>query len=226
VAETGRYAETLQPLPLPRADVLAAVQDSFPEVRKRARALFLLDVSESMAEEEQGVTKLQRAKDAIVKALDHFVPGDEVGLAAFSHIEDGPLEPGLVSPVAPVETGKDGIVAKLNGLQTMDATPLFEAVGRFAAEQARDYKDTCINTIVLLSDGRNDSTHPGDLTGLTDQLKRHNSATPVLVFTLAYGPEADTPTLLEIAKASGAHYYDATDATRLEEVLGELVTSF
>jgi Ca-activated chloride channel family protein len=32
--------------------------------------------------------------------------------------------------------------------------------------------------------------------------------------------------LLEIARASGAHYYDATDPNRLEEVLGELVTSF
>lgn len=226
VADTGRYAASLQPLPLPRAEVLAALQESFPEVRKRARALFLLDVSESMAHEEQGVTKLQRAKDAIVKALDHFVGGDEVGLAAFSHVEDGPLEPGLVSPVAPFETNREDIVAKLNGLRTLDATPLFEAVGRFAGDQARDYKDTFINTIVLLSDGKNDSTHPGDLNGLSEQLKRQNGTTPVLVFTLAYGPEADVPTLLGIAKASGAHYYDATDATRLEEVLGELVTSF
>lgn len=226
VAETGRYAETLQPLPLPKAKVLAAMQDSFPEVRKRARALFLLDVSESMAQEEQGVTKLQRAKDAIVKALDHFVADDEVGLAAFSHVEDGPLEPGVISPVAPFRTNKADIIAKLNGLQPVDATPLFEAVGRFAGDQAKDYKDSFINTIVLLSDGKNDSTHPGDLKGLSEQLSHQNHSTPVLVFTLAYGPEADVPTLLEIAKASGAHYYDATDSTRLEEVLGELVTSF
>jgi Ca-activated chloride channel family protein len=226
VAATGRYAETLQPLPLPKAEVLASMQDIFPEVRKRARALFLLDVSESMADEEQGVTKLQRAKDAIVKALDHFVAEDEVGLAAFSHVEDGPLEPGVVSPVAPFKTNKEDIIAKLNGLKPVDATPLFEAVGRFAGDQAKDYKDTFINTIVLLSDGKNDSTHPGDLKGLSEQLSHQNHTTPVLVFTLAYGPEADVPTLLEIAKASGAHYYDATDSNRLEEVLGDLVTSF
>jgi Ca-activated chloride channel family protein len=225
VAGTGRYAETLQPLPLPKAEALVAIKDSFPDVRKRARALFLLDISQSMVQ-ETGVTKLQRAKDAVVKALNHFVGEDEIGLAAFSHVGDGPLEPGIVSPVAPFKTNKEDLIAKLNGLQAVEATPLFEAVSRFAGDQAKEYKGNFINTIVLLSDGKNDTRHPGDLGGLSEQLSHQNHATPVLVFTLAYGPDADVPTLVEIAKASGAHYYDATDPTRLEEVLGELVTSF
>ena len=225
VAGTGRYAQTLQSLPLPKAEALVAMQDSFPEVRKRARALFLLDVSESMVQ-EPGVTKLQRAKDAVQKALGHFTGEDEIGLAAFSHVGDGPLQPGIVSAVAPLKTNKEDLLAKLNGLQAVDATPLFEAVSRFSGEQAKEYKDAFINTIVLLSDGKNDSTHPGDLGGLSQQLRHQNHSTPVLVFTLAYGPDADVPTLLEIARASGAHYYDATDPNRLEEVLGELVTSF
>jgi Ca-activated chloride channel family protein len=225
VAGAGRYAESLAPLPLPTAEAFVAMQESFPEVRKRARALFLLDVSESMVQ-EPGVTKLQRAKDAVRKALDHFTGEDEIGLAAFSQVGDGPLLPGVVSPVAPFQTNREDIIAKLNELKAVDATPLFEAVSRFASDQAKDYKDTSINTIVLLSDGKNDTTHPGDLTGLSEQLSHQNHATPVLVFTLAYGPDADVPTLLEIARASGAHYYDATDPNRLEEVLGELVTSF
>lgn len=225
VADTGRYAQTLQPLPLPKREALVAMQDSFPDVRKRARALFLLDVSESMVQ-EPGVTKLQRAKDAVQKALGHFTGEDEIGLAAFSHVGDGPLQPGIVSPVAPFKTNKDDLLNKLNALQAVDATPLFEAVSRFSGDQAKDYKDTFINTIVLLSDGKNDTTHPGDLKGISQQLSHQNHSTPVLVFTLAYGPDADVPTLLEIARASGAHYYDATDPNRLEEVLGELVTSF
>lgn len=225
VAEIGHYAETLQPLPLPKTEALAEVRDSFPEVRKRARALFLLDVSESMVQ-EPGVTKLQRARDAVLKALDHFVGEDEIGLAAFSQVGDGPLTPGIVSPVAPLKTNREDLISKLNALQPVDATPLFEAVSRFAGDQAKEYKETFINTIVLLSDGKNDTTHPGDLGSLSEQLSHQNHATPVLVFTLAYGPDADVPTLLEIARASGAHYYDATDPNRLEEVLGELVTSF
>ncbi|MEE2523944.1 substrate-binding domain-containing protein [Pseudarthrobacter sp. J75] len=227
VAATGHYAESLQELPLPAVDVLAAVQESFPDVRKRARALFLLDVSGSMEDEiAPGVTRLQGAKDAVTKALEHFTGDDQVGLAAFSQRGEGPLEPGLVSPVAPFAGNKADILAKLNALQPIAATPLFEAVGTFAAQQAAEYKADSINTIILLSDGRNESSHPADLASVTTLLGSQHHTTPVLVFTLAYGSEADTSTLRAIAKASGAHFYDATDPGRLEAVLGDLVTSF
>lgn len=227
VASTGHYARSLQALPLPSADVLVNVQKSFPKVRKRARALFLLDVSGSMGQEiAPGVTRLQGAKNAVTRALDHFTDDDQLGLAAFSHVGDGPLVPGLVSPVSPFRTNKGDLLAKLNALKPVAATPLFEAVGHFAAEQAREYNESEINTIVLLSDGKNDTTHAGDLKSLTEQLSHQHHDTPVLVFTLAYGADADTESLRAIAKASGAHFYDATDPNRLEAVLGDLVTSF
>lgn len=227
VAATGHYAQSLQPVPLPSADVLVNAQKSFPKVRKRARALFLLDVSGSMGQEiAPGVTRLQGAKNAVTRALDHFTDDDKLGLAAFSHVADGPLAPGLVSPVSPFKTNKGDLLAKLNALQPVAYTPLFEAVGQFAAEQASEYNDSEINTIVLLSDGKNDTNHPGDLKSLTEQLGHQHHSTPVLVFTLAYGADADTESLKAIAKASGAHFYDATDPNRLDAVLGDLVTSF
>jgi Ca-activated chloride channel family protein len=57
-------------------------------------------------------------------------------------------------------------------------------------------------------------------------LEELHHSTPVLVFTLAYGADADVKTLQSISSATGAHYYDATDPTEVDEVLGDLVTSF
>ena len=57
-------------------------------------------------------------------------------------------------------------------------------------------------------------------------LKGHHDHNPVLVFTLAYGANADVATLQSISSATGAHYYDATDPTKVSDVLGDLVTSF
>ena len=57
-------------------------------------------------------------------------------------------------------------------------------------------------------------------------LKGHHDHNPVLVFTLAYGADADVATLQSISSATGAHYYDATDPTKVSDVLGDLVTSF
>lgn len=227
VATTGRYAASLKEIPLPSDEVLTAVQKSFPDVRKRARALFLLDVSGSMGQEiAPGVSRLQGAKDAVTKAMEHFTGDDQVGMAAFSHLEGGELSPGLVSPVAPLKTNKADLLAELNALQPVAYTPLFEAVGTFAAQQAEAYDSSSINTIVLLSDGKNDTPHAGTLAALTEQLHDQHHTTPVLVFTLAYGADADTTSLRAIAKASGAHFYDASDPNRLEAVLGDLVTSF
>ena len=86
-------------LPLPEQDVVAAVNKAFPEVRKRAQVLFLMDVSGSMDEPISATdTKLTAAKAAIAQALDHFTAGDNVGLAAFAQATDGAMVPGNVSP--------------------------------------------------------------------------------------------------------------------------------
>ena len=81
---------------------------------------------------------------------------------------------------------------------------------------------------MLLSDGKNDTPN-GPTIGaeqmLADLQAMHHD-TPVLIFTLAYGADADVATLQSISSATGAHYYDATDPTKLSAVLGDLVTSF
>ena len=111
----------------------------------------------------------------------------------------------------------------------MGDTPLYQAVDTFAAQQAQSWSSDRITAIVLLSDGENDT--PNAPTIGAEQMLANLQATcttrtPVLIFTLAYGADADVATLQSISSATGAHYYDATDPTKLEAVLGDLVTSF
>jgi Ca-activated chloride channel family protein len=216
-------------LAFPGPDVVTAVQASFPDVRKRANVLFLLDVSGSMDEPISAAdTKLTQAQKAIQSALGHFTAGDDVGLAAFAQAPDGAMVPGVVSPVADIGGSRDGFLGALGGIVSMGDTPLYQAVDTYAAEQAASWSGDRINAIVLLSDGENDA--PNAATIGADQmlanLKNLHHSTPVLVFTLAYGADADVATLQSISSATGAHYYDATDPSKLEAVLGDLVTSF
>ena len=110
----------------------------------------------------------------------------------------------------------------------MGDTPLYQAVDTFAAQQAESWSSDRITAIVLLSDGENDTPN-GPTIGseqMLANLKAMHHDTPVLIFTLAYGADADVATLQSISGATGAHYYDATDPTKLNAVLGDLVTSF
>ncbi len=229
VEEAGRLAATSERgLPFPEQKVVVAVQQAFPEVRKRAQVLFLVDVSGSMADPiASGTTKLAAAKEAITQALEHFTAGDRVGLAAFSSVDDGPITPGLVSPVVDVDASRTDLLRALGTLKPIEFTPLYAAVDAFAEQQSQQRDPSRINAIVLLSDGRNETFGPTiDAPQMLANLSAMQHAGPVLVFTLAYGADADVATLQSISSATGAHYYDATDPTKVRDVLSELVTSF
>lgn len=215
-------------LPFPSQRVVVAAHDAFPDVRKRAQLLFLVDVSGSMEEPiATGDTKLAAAKDAITEALGHFSEGDNLGLAAFSSVDDGPITPGNVSPVQDIGDSRPDFLRALGGLQPIEFTPLYAAVDTFAREQAANFQPDRINAIVLLSDGKNETMTPTiDANQMIANLKALHHDTPVLIFTLAYGADADVATLQSISSATGAHYYDATDPTKVGDVLGDLVTSF
>jgi Ca-activated chloride channel family protein len=232
VAATGGYGDitSVAAFSEPAPDVLAAVEASFIQVRKRARVLFVLDLSSSMNDPiGSGQTRLQAAEDAIIAALPNFAPDDQVGLAAFSNTShSGAITPGTLSPVSPLGAKQSDLVAKIRGLRVVGQTPLYAAVREYSASMAGPgYDPNKINAVVLLTDGHNDTDDPttqaqmtAALTGLEQQ--KHD----VLVFTLAYAGGADKPVLEEISKLTHAHYYDASDPRQVTQVLGDLVTSF
>ena len=98
---------------------------------------------------------------------------------------------------------------------------------QYTQQQAAAYDPDRITAIVLLSDGANETAVPTvDQPTLLANLGGLHHHSPVLVFTLAYGADADVTTLQGISSATGAHFYDATDPTKVSAVLGDLVTSF
>ncbi len=229
VAEVGGLqAQIPNPVALPSPRVLTAATATFPEVRKRSQVLFLLDVSGSMEEPAApGLTKLQAAKNAIVLALDHFTETDRVGLAAFSTAPDGSLTPGAVAPVTEISAGKGQFVSTLSTLTSVADTPLYAAVADFSSVQAASWDPERINAIVLLSDGRDDTPVPSTTReAMLARLIELQVSTPVNVFTLAYGADADAATLRQISATTGGQFYEATDPTRLTAVLADLVTNF
>lgn len=228
VNKVALTVSNLHPLALPDAATLSAVQHSFPAVRKRARVLFLLDVSGSMRNHiKPRLTKLAAAKHAVADSLHYFNDSDQIGLAAFSNRPGGGLTPGLVSPVQPLGSGRSHFLAALHALRPVSETPLYEAVGHFVTRLADTYDPRDINAVVLLSDGHNNTDRPGSKGQLLQLLQRVHQHVPILVFTLGYGHRSDPATLAAISSASGAHYYDATDPEKVNQVLADdLVTSF
>lgn len=220
-------------LGVPDPPVLARLLDLWRQQRKGARVLLVIDVSGSMGEagNAAGDTKLDLAKQAAIDALDEFKDDDLVGLRIFSTgLGPGGDQDWLdLLPIAPIGAQREQMASRIRGLVPQQGTPLF-TVARASYEQLRDDFDPArINAVVLLTDGRNEDPRNSDLEGLIAALRAGNegaNARPVRVFTIAYGADADLPTLRRIAEATDAAAYDAKDPGTITKVFTAVISNF
>ena len=213
----------------PSPAVLAAIEGSWAELRKRAHVLLVMDVSGSMAEPvpDAGTDKLSLAKDAAIGALDQFAPDDEVGLWVFSTDLGESGDPFV--ELVPIGAAKDTVPMMQKDIQRLIAdggTALYATLRKAQSRMLTDLPPDKINAIVLLSDGRNEYPADTDLDGLVRQLNGESVDTTVRVFTIGYGGAADTEALLAIAEASRGKYYEATDPASIEKVMTSVLSNF
>ena len=225
-------------LDTPEPEVLAGLLDDWSEQRKSARVLLVVDVSGSMGDPgdpSTGATKLDLAKDAAVAALEQFKDDDEVGLWAFSTDLGDDQSETVLELVAPQRAAdvREQLATRIRDQVPTNGTPLYEVTQRAYEQAVADFDPTRINAVVLLSDGRNDDGDTSDdrdqleelLTTLTEGSEGQASR-PVRVFPIAYGEDADLPTLRQIAEATSAAVYDSSDPTSIDQVFDAVISNF
>jgi Ca-activated chloride channel family protein len=228
--------ETL--LDVPEPAVLAGLLSDWADQRKSARVLLVIDVSGSMGDvgnEETGETKLDLAKTAAVQAIEQFKDDDEVGLWTFS-TELGPgADQNVLELVEPSRVGdnREQLQSAIRDLRPMNGTPLYDVTGEAYDSASDDFDPARINAVVLLSDGKNDDGNQSDdreqLEALLDRLgegSEGQTTRPVRIFPIAYGADADLPTVRQIAEATTAAAYDASDPTTIDKVLNAVISNF
>ncbi|MCU0298932.1 MAG: substrate-binding and VWA domain-containing protein [Candidatus Nanopelagicales bacterium] len=213
----------------PSPVVLAAIEDSWAELRKRAHVLLVMDVSGSMAEAvpEAGTDKISLAKQAASDALEQFAADDEVGLWVFSTDLGASGEPYVeLVPIGPAKQTVPAMQRDIQRLVADGGTGLYATLRSAQAQMLKDLPEDRINAIILLSDGRNEYPPDTDLDGLLRQLNGESVDTTVRVFTIGYGGSADTEALLAIAEASRGKYYEATDPASIEKIMTSVLSNF
>ena len=195
----------------------------------------VIDVSGSMGEPaggEGGDSKLDLVKKAAVAALGQFKPDDDVGLLDLldrdqPHGTDRLPGAGADRPDRPAARG-DG---------ARRSTTSCRPRGRRCTRSRRPPTTSCvqtfdaqrINAVLLLTDGKNEDERNTDLDGLLRSLRARNegqAANPVRVFPIAYGQDADLPTLKRIAEATNATVYNAADPKSINKVFLAVVSNF
>ncbi|MGH9194408.1 MAG: substrate-binding and vWA domain-containing protein [Acidimicrobiia bacterium] len=212
----------------PSPQVLDKIQQSWAQLRKRARVLMIIDVSGSMGQSvpKSGETKLALAQRAAVNALAQFAPDDQLGLWAFSSDMQG-NQPFLeLVPISPVSERLDDLKQKISGLAPRGGTGLYATTRAAARKMQEGFEPSRINAIVLLTDGKNEYPRDTDLAGLLRELQSEGEDSAVRVFPIAYGDDADLGILKQIAEASRAAAYDAADPASIDKVFTAVVSNF
>jgi len=102
---------------------------------------------------------------------------------------------------------------------------LYECVRTVVDQMHIDYASDRINGVIVLSDGMNSVASNGD--DCLDCLKEYlSSELGVRVFPIAYGGDADLDVLKQIAAASRAAAYDASDPTSIDKVFVSVISNF
>lgn len=197
-------SQPAQRMSLPSPSILSAIRAAWHEDRKPADVAIVLDTSGSMLDEQ----RLVQAQQGLSKFVKSFGARDRAALITFS---DKPL---TVTPLTVMNSeARTRMASTVNGLFADGGTAVFDAT-REGVELLRSSGDPKhIQAVVVLTDGiDNKSSFTADR--LISEIGSGESqgvggaqASPVRVFTIAYGSDADVDVMKRIADASGGKPY-------------------
>lgn len=215
----GQPALVIKP---PPSSVLDKLQTSWWQVRKPARVLVVVDVSGSMDDQVPGTgtTKLGLVKAALMAALDQIGDADQVGLWSFS---DQYQE---VVPIGTVGSQRATLKKAVAGLAPGGGTLLYGTIGAGLAQMKKLLSPSYITAMVVLTDGADNASGTNALEDLTKTELSQPAESSVRVFTIAYGVDANRDVLREIAEASQASSYDASNPALIRQVFVAVLSNF
>jgi Ca-activated chloride channel family protein len=218
----------LAPVPQQAVDGPPAARTAWRLLTRRISVLGLFDVSGSMADPVPGSqqSNLDVARAAAQAALGFFDPQDSIGLWEFSRRLDGDRDYRVLVPlgpagqrVGPFPNRQAASIAAYRQMVPRTATGLYDSILAAYRSATAAYREDAVNTVVVITDGRNED--PGSITlgQLLTQLRElHDPAKPVHVVTLAYGTGADLAALGEIAKVTDGLQFSSPDPRSIGKV--------
>jgi len=202
-------------LQMPSPQVVAVVQNVWWYTKRPTNVFLVVDTSGSMEDGD----KMETTRQALLAFLDNIRGDrDQVGLIEFA-TEIKRLEP--LQPLT--DEGRNHLEGIIRHLEPHGNTAMLDAVWE-AHQQIVQLEDReAINAIIVMSDGlENASTHTNhELRTLFED----NEAQRIVIFTIAFGADADVKLLREVAQIGGGQFRHA-DETDIEELYRTISTYF
>ncbi|SEG69697.1 von Willebrand factor type A domain-containing protein [Thermomonospora echinospora] len=209
----GTEAAGMGLLPVPKAEDVRQALQAWAKLSLTTRMLSLIDVSGSMIERVPGTraTRLQVLAQASQMGLALQPDDTELGQWVFSTNLDGRRDWRENVPLGPLGerigsvTRRQRILSALSSLRPKPDgdTALYATVLAAFTHMRETYKPDMVNTVLLMTDGRNDDPDGPTLSRTLAQLrKEYDPDRPVQVVIIGFGDEVDRNELEQLARAT------------------------
>lgn len=232
--EDGVNGDQVTLLKAPSTDQVSELLRTWGAIALDSRMLAVLDVSGSMAEKmSNGQTRIEAATQAALTALSLMPDTSDIGLWAFSTDKKPPNDWISLVPIGPLGeplsgkprrdvlvAGAQNLAAIVGGGTALNDTAL--AAWRFMQST---YDPLKINSVTLITDGKNDDISSIDMADLVATFKKEaDPARPVPMIMVGLGQEADMDALRQISDATGGKAYQALQPADIQGVLLDAIS--
>ncbi|ANZ36777.1 VWA domain-containing protein [Lentzea guizhouensis] len=230
----GVQAGDVKQIETPNADQVSELLRTWGAISLDMRMLTVIDVSGSMIEKgANGKTRVEAATEASMTALSMLPDTTQIGLWAFSTDKKPPQDWIELVPVGPLGEPLQGVARRKRleaGASQLNAlvgggTALNDTTLAAFRHVLAGYDPSKVNSVVLMTDGRNDDISSIDTAALIETLKRESDpARPVPIIMVGLGQEADMDALRAISAATGGKAYQAPNPEDIRAVLLDAVS--
>jgi secreted protein with Ig-like and vWFA domain len=176
--------------------------------RPQLTMVFIIDKSGSMSETSGGATKVELAKEAIIRSIELLSPLDKVGVIAFDDAAK------WVAPITPLDD-PNSIINAVGTIRADGGTDIFAGVT--AASLVLPGDEAAVKHIILLTDGG------ADPTGIAELVTEMNLNYGITLSSVGVGRDA-APFLPELAAAGGGLYHFTDDPSTIAAIFTEETT--
>ncbi len=168
--------------------------------------IMVIDRSGSMDGGQYGASKIEMAKEACMRSLNSFMPGDCLGVIAFDDIAEWAV------PFQTVQDNIDEIRMGIGSIQPGGGTSILP--GLYEAYEALKVADTKQKHIILLTDGEAEKV---GYDSILSEMKQNG----ITLSTVAVGTGSDTSLLQRLAEQGSGRYYFTNEFGDLPEIFAK-----
>lgn len=202
-------------LEVPSAEVISGIQELWTQVKKPVDLVVIMDVSGSMSGD-----KISAARVSLGQFIELLYDRDRLEIITFGS------DIITMTPLTSLGEKRVDISRRVSGIVEGGDTRLYDAIQKAYDDLSQNGGVKHIRAVVVLSDGQ-DTASQISYDAILSQIRNDSEAggNAIKLFTVAYGDDAETSILKELAEVTGGRQYQS-DPENILEIYTAIATFF